>query len=113
MTCKLAHAEDSTRSLEAGARRLATACVRRARNRVGETQDALADHLGTSERSVRRAESGRHDLGLLEVALRYPQFANALAIELLAAAERMNSLSHSPANDTDPVRSALGGGKAR
>ncbi len=76
------------RTAEAGPRRLAVACLRRARTASGDTQESLGRALGTSERSVRRAESGRHDTGLLEVALRYPAFARALALELLAVSER-------------------------
>ena len=76
------------RTPAAGTRRLAVACLRRARAASGETQESLGRALGTSERSVRRAESGRHDTGLLEVALRYPEFARALALELLDVTDR-------------------------
>lgn len=72
----------------ARARSLATACVRRARATMALSQDALGAKLGTVGRCIRRAESGSSDLGHLEVALRCPVYARALALELLEIANR-------------------------
>lgn len=98
MTPKLTLLPSPARSPESGARRLATACIRRARSAVSETQAGLAELIGASERSVRRAESGRHDLGILEVALRYPPFARALALELL----KLPAVAGGGSKDRDP-----------
>lgn len=83
---------------EARARTLAAACVRRARSSVAMTQEGLGRALGSAGRCVRRAESGRSDLGHLEVALRCPEYARALALELLEIADRESRLPKLPQN---------------
>lgn len=74
------------------ARSLATASLRRARSSLGLSQEELGRHLATTDRVVRRRESGKSDLGVLESALVYPPFARALAAELLIAADRAEGL---------------------
>lgn len=80
-------------TLPVRARPLAAGCVRRARATTGLTQESLAHAIGAGERTVRRRESGRADLGLIEEALRCPRFAKALGAELIAAAERLGAAS--------------------
>jgi hypothetical protein len=70
------------------ARSLATAALRRARSSLGVSQEELGQRLATTDRVVRRRESGKSDLGVLESALLHPPFARALAAELLLAADR-------------------------
>lgn len=80
------------RTREEVTRTLVTAAVRRARCAEGLTQAELGDAIGLTDRSVRRAESGRIDFGLLEAALRHPPFARTLFLELLKISQREVSL---------------------
>lgn len=72
------------------ARALASACLRRARQAAGLSQEGLAIVLGVDDRTVRRRESGRCDLGVIEAALRNPEFAAALGRELLRVAKELS-----------------------